>query len=463
MGYYLCHKKGFYAIIIIGGDNMATIATHNGSSVSKKHNERDVSVCSKEPHIDLTKPHENWINEEHRSAYERIFGEATIRYNNKQKRSDRKITSYYDKIVTDKKKHAVYEMIIGVYDDKTPIDVKRQILKEFVDSWKERNPNLELVGAYYHADEKGKDPHVHIDYIPVAYDCKRGLETQNALNKALEQQGFHTKAKTVTAQILWERRENDYLESLCRARGIDVEHNLEKREHLDTDLYKRAAEISHRAELELSEKIDSLSKDYVGDIEEVHEPEVIRIPLRGAYISKGDYDDLRVKYENLVSRFKKFANTLSRLAVARFQERDNLKALVNTLKRSRTIRNVIKLRDENTSLHERVDKLEVDNSSLLKSLNNYKMAYRKLNKQFAELHDEYEAVITSKEAEEETVPISQYKTLSEVSDNNFQRAYRLAYYVKEHYDLSESEINSIMNGEPVQEQVAEHDDFDLEI
>ena len=49
-------------------------------------------------------------------------------------------------------------MIIGVYPDKEGLGIdektQREILKEFVDGWRERNPNLELIGAYYHADEQ---------------------------------------------------------------------------------------------------------------------------------------------------------------------------------------------------------------------------------------------------------------------------------------------------------------------
>lgn len=95
-------------------------------------------------------------------------------------------------------------------------------MKEFVQGWKERNPNLELIGAYYHADEQGS-PHVHLDYIPVAHGYTRGMETQTGLVRALGEIGYQKVGKE-TAQIQWERSENAELERICRAHGISVEH-----------------------------------------------------------------------------------------------------------------------------------------------------------------------------------------------------------------------------------------------
>lgn len=221
-----------------------TISTHNGSAVAREHNIRNPKVTSKESHIDPNGTHETWIDEKPKVAYQRLFGAAVEDYNAKQKRSDRKITDYYQQICEDKKKHPVYEMIIAVGDRTDYTDGKldektaKSILREFVDGWQERNPHLALIGAYYHADEQGA-PHAHLDYIPVASGYKRGLETQSALVKALEQQGFSKEGKE-TAQIQWQRRENAHLESLCLSKGIEVIHpRIADRQHLDTTVYKK--------------------------------------------------------------------------------------------------------------------------------------------------------------------------------------------------------------------------------
>ena len=79
----------------------ATIATHKGTQYYPEHNRRVPDVVSKEKHIDLTRPHECWIDKDVRSAFDEIFGEAIAEYNLKQKRADRKINNYFDKIAAD--------------------------------------------------------------------------------------------------------------------------------------------------------------------------------------------------------------------------------------------------------------------------------------------------------------------------------------------------------------------------
>lgn len=251
------------------GKMPVTISTHNGTAVAREHNIRNKKVISKENHIDPNGIHETWIDEPIRQAYERLFGESVRNYNNKQTRADRKIDSYYNTICKDKKKHPVYEMIIGVYgksEDGSPIcsvEQGKEIMKKFVDTWQERNPNLELIGAYYHADEDG-EPHVHLDYVPVAHGYVKGMETQTGLVKALGEQGFEKNGRA-TAQIQWEKCENDYLTSLCEDVGLTVIHpQIEGRKHIETQafkLQKRVEELqSEVSRLKTARQEDLLEK-----------------------------------------------------------------------------------------------------------------------------------------------------------------------------------------------------------
>ena len=226
-----------------GGLNMAkvTISTHNGSKVHQDHNMRNRKVTDKELHINKKGFFEIWENERVRDAYHRLFDKYVVDYNAKQKRSDRQIKDYYKTVKDHHSKHTCYEMIVGVYGE-VNFDNSYEILKEFYASWKERNPNLELIGAYFHADEEGQ-PHVHLDYIPVAHGYTRGMEVQTGLVKALGEMGFEKDGKR-TAQIQWEARENKFLEDLCIKHGLEVEHPREaERKHLETKKYKLTQEI----------------------------------------------------------------------------------------------------------------------------------------------------------------------------------------------------------------------------
>lgn len=258
---------------------MATIATHNGSTVHQAHNLRDKRCVEKEPHINPRGEHETWKHENVKDAYHRIFDKYVQEYNDKQNRDDRKIDDYFKKIDNDCKKHTCYEMIVGIYGNNDK-QTEKDIMREYVATWDTRNPNLELIGAYYHADEEGQH-HVHIDYIPIVRDCTRGMEVQTGLNGALREQGFVTTGTSRTAQIQWERSENQYLERLCRERNIEIEHpqsrevTHERFEHLSTLEYKveqKEKELQERAYdvREKSKEFDEIAK-YINDRQDMVE------------------------------------------------------------------------------------------------------------------------------------------------------------------------------------------------
>lgn len=287
-----------------------TIATHNGSTVARDHNIRNRRVTDKELHIDPNGVHKVWRDENARAAYRRLFGDALRDYNDKQSRDDRKIKDYFTHIAKDTKKHTVYEMIIGVYGtdkDGTSIcdtETGKEIMRQFVDEWKERNPHLEMIGAYYHSDEEGQ-PHVHIDYIPWADGYTRGLEKQSALVKALEAQGF-TKAGKDTAQILWERRENLALETICKERGFVVDHpQKDHGRHLDTETYKAEMQLSRT--IDHYNDLDRIASDTQRDIEKkqrllkalTDKEQRLRSAVRN---SRGKVVISRARYDEVVDR-----------------------------------------------------------------------------------------------------------------------------------------------------------------
>lgn len=227
---------------------MATISTHNGSTLSQRHNRRDKKITDKEKHIKKDGQYEIWGDVDIKKAYKVIFDKAIADYNENQKRKDRQIKDYYEKIEQDKKKHTCYEMIVGVYGEDSTPEQKKEILKEFAKDWKQRNPNLVMVGCYWHNDEEGEQ-HIHIDYIPV-YRSNKGLRLQNGLNKALEQQGI-AQGESIheTRQILWEKRENAYLELLCEEKGLEVKRSKETRQHESTREYKLRQSEQEKEEL----------------------------------------------------------------------------------------------------------------------------------------------------------------------------------------------------------------------
>jgi FMN-dependent NADH-azoreductase len=59
-------------------------------------------------------------------------------------------------------------------------------LKEFAESFQERNPHLRVFNMVLHMDEA--TPHLHVDFVPVATEQSRGLSTRVSMKQALKQQ-----------------------------------------------------------------------------------------------------------------------------------------------------------------------------------------------------------------------------------------------------------------------------------
>lgn len=295
---------------------MYTIAVHNGSSARRLHNIRDFCTVIKEPHIQIKGDYEIWCDEKPREAYDRLFGEAIANYNNKQQRNDRKITDYYQQICNDKKKHSVYECIVGVYSDKDseslPLSLNKKILKDYVQDWKRRNPNLEMIGAYYHNDEQGKQPHVHIDYVPIAHGYKRGMAVQTAIDKALREQGFIKQGKA-TPQIKWEDSERKVLEELCKSyANINISHPQAGKgvKHLHTETYKAQQDLSAiREQLdEVKRQLEALpdiSEEYRRREKLLEDIGRAETRLQELKPSMAALSDLGQQYNNLITVLKK--------------------------------------------------------------------------------------------------------------------------------------------------------------
>lgn len=201
---------------------------------NREHNIRDEEYCKNQEHIGFKnkteQEHIEWakthviIDEKPEDAYERIFGEAIHKYDAKQKRSDRKIGNgkkYYEKIKKSQKKVPVYEFIITLGNKnnlpENPEKV-RQLYIEYLNTFIQRNPNFEVIGAYYHDDESRDDgkggripgaPHLHVDYIPISRNrWQNFIDNQNK------------------KQSLVDKLTGKEIEKKTRVNGLDVENSL---------------------------------------------------------------------------------------------------------------------------------------------------------------------------------------------------------------------------------------------
>lgn len=219
---------------------------------SIRHNNRDFYAAN----VDQSRTKDNIVlcNENLKDAYHQLFDEALTEYNAKQKRKDRRIPDYYEHIRTSKQEKLFYEVIfqIGNKDD-TAVgtedgETASKILQEFYEKLKADNPHIHIFNAVIHMDEA--TPHLHIDFIPVATNSKRGLKTRNSLSKALEQQGFKNEGKLNTCTKLWIDSEKQRLAD-CMAEH-DIEHEVKDmhRPHLTVEEYKLQERMKEVNEIE---------------------------------------------------------------------------------------------------------------------------------------------------------------------------------------------------------------------
>ena len=297
---------------------MTTIATHHGTTAHRAHNLRINSVVASQEHIDKDRTNDNivLIDETPQDAYKRIFGDSLKRYNDKQTRTDRVIDNYYTKVKNNPQRVPVYESIIGVYPDENVTLSQTenvQILSEFLQAFRASNPNFEIIGAYIHLDEKS--PHMHLDYIPVGHDYKRGMDTQVSMDKALKEQGYYTKGSKDTALKHWTKDVNVLLEKICNKHGLEVEHpeagNGTK--HLETEAYKLSQDISRAYETKYDlEKQNDVLYETIND-------------------NSREKDELEVLVNNLSSRRYSLETTCEKLTRQRDSVNTALKTAQNAL------------------------------------------------------------------------------------------------------------------------------------
>lgn len=191
----------------------ASVSFNVGSKSSLSHNNRE--NLHSNPDIDISKTKDNiyYIQRDIREVYDEEFKSSVEEYNNSQKRDDRKIKDYYSKVLNDKKTEHQREIIVAVgrYNDNIPKETKKEILDKYMQSFQERNKSLKVYNAVMHLDEQ--NPHLHINYVPVA-TYNKGLKKRVSQKKVVKELGFDSFDD-------WRKSETALIEQLMGEKGIE--------------------------------------------------------------------------------------------------------------------------------------------------------------------------------------------------------------------------------------------------
>lgn len=216
---------------------------------SVNHNTR--AFTAKNVDSDRSGANVHFCNEDIKQVYHKLFDEALERYNAKQKRKDRVIDDYYEKIRQGKQEKLFHEVIfqIGNKDDMNAKSeeglLAKKILTEFMDEFQARNPNLYVFYAHLHMDEE--TPHLHIDFVPYITGSKRGLDTRVSLKSALAAEGFTGGTKGATEWNQWIAAEKRELAMVMERYGAKWLQKGTHEKHLpvlDFEKKERAKEVA---------------------------------------------------------------------------------------------------------------------------------------------------------------------------------------------------------------------------
>lgn len=155
-----------------------------------KHNNR-VFIAE---NVDVARLDRNviFLERDIRAVYHELFDDAVEEYNARQKRKDRKIQNYYEKIKSGRQERLFTEAIVQIGNMKDSncameeADLVKGILTEYMQDFEERNPSLKVFNAVLHMDERHHTFILTLFHFPkgINVECQRGYLLKGAM-KAL--------------------------------------------------------------------------------------------------------------------------------------------------------------------------------------------------------------------------------------------------------------------------------------
>ncbi len=398
-----------------------------------KHNERKYTNKSLDNtnssiNFDLSKYNQLLIGtdnlyEDVKKVYKREFREAVDEYNKNQKRSDRKIYDYFEKIASNKKTNLYTEIIVQVGDENIWKDKSLEEKQKMVSVFKKQieiinrfYPNFKICNAIIHFDETS--PHMHIIGVGVSNkelalqnkDDKKDRKRQNGLKTYVAQTEVFTSKNMIEFHKEFSEKSLEIYNKIYQTNEILNDKKLHQ-QHLDLATYKRVAPIINARQKEydkLKEDIEDLEKNKV-KIKDLIEKE------RKKYITISDIKKNVVEKKGLLNREIKITldqedyNTLLAYAIEgeeKIKELEKYKEMYSDLKEAVTNYTTNVKANQEQEQNEK-KKLMLERDEILKKLErvlskndnlNFKLENEKVkNKNFVENKIELEEKIKNLE------------------------------------------------------------------
>ena len=306
-----------------------------------------------------------FCQEDIKQVYHKLFDEARERYNAKQKRKDRMIDNYYEKIRRGKQEKLFHEVIfqIGNKDDMNAKNedglLAKRILTEFMDEFQARNPNLYVFSAHLHMDEE--TPHLHIDFVPYITGSKRGLDTRVSLKSALAAEGFAGGTRGATELNQWIASEKQELATVMERYGVEWLQKGTHEKHLSVLEFEKKERAKEVAELDSQKQEISSVVAQLGEEVSVKKQELQNVTIEKELAEKATQ---KANEERTIAQQEKevllAGNQNLRMENTRLESRkDRLRMENHDLKQKQ-----LQLQTDNEELEQRHEDLQYMNSKL---------------------------------------------------------------------------------------------------
>ena len=324
-----------------------------------------------------------------KDLYLELFEEAKLEYNNKQKRDDRKIENYFDKISNDTKHDLACEIIIELGDMKYWENKSQKDKLKMVDVFKEQIiylekvvPNFKVANATIHFDESS--PHLHIIGVPYKDNCKTGLSRQVGKSDVFTKESLTIIQDKMRIYCInsfnkvYSLKEELKEKQQGRNRDINVKdmgnyQRMKKQLNLDKDkLY-----IANKKSLELDNKSNDIK-------EQINNLKISKLNKDNLILSKEDKEKL-IKYINEVNKTNNDFKSIQKLSIT-------LNDVDTELKENK--KNIAKLEKENYKLKQTIEDLNYQINENKEEINKLKSTINNLKQTISYWKDKFDKLIS---------------------------------------------------------------------
>ena len=324
-----------------------------------------------------------------KDLYLELFEEAKLEYNNKQKRDDRKIKNYFDKISNDTKHDLACEIIIELGDMKYWENKSQKDKLKMVDVFKEQIidlekvvPNFKVANATIHFDESS--PHLHIIGVPYKDNCKTGLSRQVGKSDVFTKESLTIIQDKMRVYCInsfnkvYSLKEELKEKQQGRNRDINVKdmgnyQRMKKQLNQDKDKLDKA----NKKSLELDNKSNDIK-------EQINNLKISKLNKDNLILSKEDKEKL-IKYINEVDKTNNDFKSIQKLSLT-------LNDVDTELKENK--KNIAKLEKENYKLKQTIEDLNYQINEDKEEISKLKSTINNLKQTISYWKDKFDKLIS---------------------------------------------------------------------